>query len=80
MQIRILLVTLMRIRIRIVPFPLMRIRNRILELPNKGSKPWKRIDADPDQAYHFDADPEPDPTFQLMRIYADPDPQHCRTM
>jgi hypothetical protein len=33
------------------------------------------VDSDPDAAYHFDADP--DPTFQLMRIYADSDPQHC---
>ncbi len=40
-----------------------------------------QIDADPepdtDPAYHFDADP--DPTFQLMRIYADLDPEHCIT-
>ncbi len=32
---------------------------------------------DPDPAYHFDADP--DPTCQLMRIYADLDPEHCIT-
>jgi hypothetical protein len=29
------------------------------------------FDADPDPAYHLDADPHPVPTFNLMRIYAD---------
>jgi hypothetical protein len=36
-----------------------------------------QIDADldtiPDPAYHFDADPDADPDFYLMRIHADPD-------
>ena len=31
-------------------------------------------DADPDPAYQVY--PDPDPTFNLMRIHADPDPQH----
>ncbi len=35
------------------------------------------VDADPDPACHFDADPVSDPTFQLIHVHADPDPQHC---
>ncbi len=57
--------------------------------PNKGSKPWKgaqigsypynlachlQIGADPDPAYHFDADPYPDSTY--LSLDADPDPTY----
>jgi hypothetical protein len=35
-----------------------------------------QTDADPDPAYHFDADPATDPGYQMMRIHAVPDPQH----
>jgi hypothetical protein len=42
--------------------------------------PAYHFGVDPDPDYHFDADPDPvpDPTvhFSLMRILADPDPQH----
>jgi hypothetical protein len=77
MQRRILLVTLMRIRI--LPFTLMRMRIRILASKNAQNleKVFKQalipyvlachlqIDGDPDPAYHFDADADPDPTFQF---------------
>jgi hypothetical protein len=48
-----------------------------------------QIDADPDPdpspAYHFDSEPDPDfysmrmriRVPKMMRIHADPDPQHC---
>ncbi len=80
MQIRILLFTLMQMRIRILLFTFD---------ADVDPDPAFHFDADvdPDPAFHFDADVDPDPAFhfdadldpasQNVRIYADPDPQHC---
>jgi hypothetical protein len=77
----------MRNRIRILPLTLMRIRiwpSFQVKVKNKKVLKWAhisyilachmQIDADPDQVYHYDS--YPDPTFQF---YADPnlDPEHC---
>jgi hypothetical protein len=78
---RILLVTLMWIRILPIKFdadpdPQQKAQN-LEKVLKKASNPYTlachlQIDADPDPAYHFDVDPDPNFKFD-----ADPDPQHC---
>ncbi len=80
-----LLVTSMRIRI--LPFILMRIRMRILASKQRlKTLKGAQVGSYSIHPHHLqiEADPEPDPAFRkiriiplnLMRIHADPDPQH----
>ncbi len=61
MRIRILLFTVMRIRIRILAS---KLRLKKAHIPYILAC-HLQIDEDPDSAYHFDADRDPDPIFQF---------------